>query len=200
MIDSDGYTEKYNNASGLVIPIDNVIVGDIDIKVGTVSQGITSWTFCKSISLDFYREDQENTSWGNLTNAELKESDTVYTNVINTDNITEYSDIDLKVCSDSNKGISFSAVAVKNNNEYQFLKNIKKTNNNESGLCEHHLLNAYYQQYRAPRKSINLTIDEIPELNNCVYDPNFPDNRFIINSMNINYVDNTTELNIIEKI
>ena len=87
---------------------------------------------------------------------EVEESDVVYENIIDEDNVNTMSDIDVKfTTSVANTKPSYSNVLYYNNGTNTFLKEIKETGlNGEAQVPEENIIQRYYQQYSTPTKRL----------------------------------------------
>ena len=87
---------------------------------------------------------------------EVEESDVVYENIIDEDNVSTMSDIDVKfTTSVANTKPSYSNVLYYNNGKNTFLKEIKETGlNGEAQVPEENIIQRYYQQYSTPTKRL----------------------------------------------
>lgn len=87
---------------------------------------------------------------------EVEESDVVYENIIDEDNVNTMSDIDVKfTTSVANTKPSYSNVLYYNNGKNTFLKEIKETGlNGEAQAPEENIIQRYYQQYSTPTKRL----------------------------------------------
>ena len=87
---------------------------------------------------------------------EVEESDVVYENIIDEDNVNTMSDIDVKfTTSVANTKPSYSNVLYYNNGKNTFLKEIKETGlNGEAQVPEENIIQRYYQQYSTPTKKL----------------------------------------------
>jgi hypothetical protein len=88
---------------------------------------------------------------------EVEESDVVYENIIDEDNVNTMSDIDVKfTTSVSNTKPSYSNVLYYKNGKNTFLKQVKETGlNGEAQAPEENIIQRYYQQYSTPTKRLN---------------------------------------------
>lgn len=199
LTNTNKYINGVNEFTGRVIPTppDFNLYGDIEFEIAAPNcnyHGGARWySFVKDIKLEFLTE-----AYVENRITERRETDTLYSTDINSDNITEFNDIDLKVTSFTGKGFSYSAVAYKTEVGFDFVQDVLKRSNNESGLFEEHLLDSYYRQNSIPRKSIDLSLKGIVNPLNRVKDFNFPNDNFIINSVSFEYANNISILNLIE--
>lgn len=137
------------------------------------------------------------------------DSNSSYTNTVDSESLEDYEDISLSINTYDNKIRDYSSVYLResfNENsfptqytEYSKLNVFSNSATGILGRAEEHIISNICRQYQKP--SINLDI--------CLhgsYNPYtvfnyhfFKDKPFVINSMNINYADNITELSLVEK-
>lgn len=140
------------------------------------------------------------------------DSDTVYTNIINDDYVNELSDISFKICTWDNKKPNFSAVAYKKDDKMYYLDktfntaltdietNLLGSEDTENGLRqEEHLICRLVNQYSTPAKKLELSLHNQFEPFGLYTDTTLSGVSFIVDSMNINYKQNSTEITLIEK-
>lgn len=197
----------YPGITGFAMPVTNVISGPLKIVFRARRQSYTHcWTHVKNIKLEFHRKKIVNTCETQFTNEELKDTDTLYENVIDLNYVKECDEIKLKVASDTAKGLSLSSVM--SYEEYfddfwqqtffrfGYTKEVIKKNNNESGLFEHHLIDALYNQNKEPRKLLEFTCMDKLSIISLIHDDT---DKYIVNGLSINMADCTYSANLIEK-
>lgn len=157
------YIGEYKEAFGICIPIlDQVLVGDVKIQIyASPTDGIvTYWQHFRDLKVDFYRKDIRNDYLGRkrLTVKELKETDTIFTNVVTDKFNNPYKDIKLKVSSDNDKGLSMSSPTTYIDNKYNFLYAIVK--NGKSASPEYWLIDMFLKQFKYPRKKYEIELNK----------------------------------------
>ncbi|WP_321425011.1 hypothetical protein [uncultured Bacteroides sp.] len=130
------------------------------------------------------------------------DTNTEYKNVINSNFVNEFSDLNINVMSDTNKGLNYSVVLEYPSSEIGFQNNqyicTKTFEINQK--AEFNLIQKYVNQYSTPRKKLNLTLDNNYNVYTSFTCDKFNDDKFIVNKMSIDYYNNNNTLTIIEKI
>lgn len=129
-------------------PIQYMVLSDIDIRL-------------------------ENVNAANLTDTE----DTVYESVINENNISEFGDISLKVCTWDNKEPNYSSVLLGSNGVYEFLDTVNYKG--EDLRMEEVLMKKYISQYSTPTFIYNASVNIPVAPYSNVYFRNFDDEYHI---------------------
>ena len=142
------------------------------------------------------------------------ETDTVYTNIINDEFVTELNEIKFKIATWDNKKPNYSAVAYKYAGVYHYLDKtfnlacsegeaewIGSDNTSaETGLRqEEHLIYKLVNQYSSPSVILNLSLRNDNRIFGLYKDTTLSGKDFIVDSMNIDYKQNKQELKLVEK-
>lgn len=149
------------------------------------------------------------------TFSENSNTDTVYTNIINDEFVTELKEIKFKIATWDNKKPNYSAVAYRSGDKFQFLD---KTYNcscqageaewvafddeaaSAKGLRqEEHLIYKLVNQYSSPSIILNLSLRNDNRIFGLYKDTTIVNKDFIIDSVNIDYKNNKQEIKLIEK-
>lgn len=152
---------------------------------------------------------------GDPTFSESNNTDTVYTNIINEEFVTELKEIKFKISSWDNKKPNYSAVAYKEGSSFHYLdKTFNKaclsgeaewiaSDNvvaSAEGLRqEEHLIYKLVNQYSSPSVILNLSLRNDNRIFGLYQDSTIKDKKFIVDRMNIDYRWNKQELKLIEK-
>ena len=135
-------------------PIQYMVLRDIDIKL-------------------------ENVNAINMNNTE----DTVYESVINPNNITEFEDITLKICTWDNKEPNYSSVLLGSDGVYEFLDTVKYKG--EDLRMEEVLMRKYISQYSTPtfiyNASVNIPVAPYSNVYIRYFDHNYHIESFVVN-------------------
>jgi hypothetical protein len=130
----------------------------------------------------------------NITLGEEANKDIKWETVIDENNILEFSAINQQISTASTSKFSFSDVITKNSGSYEYLATVDK------GLgsypMEQYKLNSYYEQLKAPRKQLDITLKGLhtPESTASV-----DSQKYVINASAMDLLNNQTTLNIVEK-
>jgi len=140
----------------------------------------------------------------NLVNQNAEKNtgtDTQYLNVIDTDYINQFSDLDFKICSQTNKGLNFSSVIQLNDDgTYSYNQSINNKVLNKTQLQEYNIIEKYVNQYSSPRVKLNLTLENDYKPYSLFTCSLFQNKNFIVDKMSIDYYNDNNLLTIIEKV
>jgi hypothetical protein len=132
----------------------------------------------------------------NPTYSDDKDTDTVYSNIVNENSISELSEISMKIHSWDNKNPCYSAVGVKSGDNYEYLKALSY--NDESMNPEEALVERIVNQYSTP--SLKLSVNLKDKFSPITYiDSDFYGKRFIVDTLNHDYKQGLIEAVLIEK-
>ena len=136
---------------------------------------------------------------GNAGDDEVNGTDTEYSYVIDDAYVSELSPIEFKICTYDNKQLNYSAVAYKaDGTNYIFLENLKDDALNLEKTAEELLCYRIVNQYKNPAKKLSLNLFNEYMPYSKVYE-NWLSTSMIIDNMNIDYVNDKAEINLIEK-
>lgn len=144
------------------------------------------------------------------------DSNTVYTNIIDDNNVTELSDIKFKICTWDNKQPNYSAVCCEQNGNYSYLDRTfnKALYNGEQSWSssnpdnpsskdglrqEEHLIYKLVNQYSTPSVILNLALRNDNKIYGLYGNSTISNKDFIIDSMNVDYKYNSADIKLIEK-
>lgn len=147
---------------------------------------------------------------GDPTYSDVNDTDTIYTNVIDTGFVNELDEIKFKICTWDNKKPNYSAVAYYNGSSLQYLD---KTYNiacksGESGWNgstgsgfrqEEHFIYRLVNQYSTPSIKLTLNLRNDNKVYGLYNDTTLTGKDFIVDSINIDWKMNKQEIKIIEK-
>ena len=137
---------------------------------------------------------------GDPTFSKVNDSDTVYTNVINTDYVKELGDIKFKICTWDNKKPNYSSIAIKKNDGT--MEYLDKTYNRATGDLarqEEHLIQRIYNQYNTASIILQLPLRNDNQIYGLYRDTTINDRVFIVDNINIDYKNNSANVKLIEK-
>lgn len=130
-----------------------------------------------------------------------KTTDTEYKNIINTDFVNEFSDLEFKVCTYTGKGMNYSSVIELNSsNKLSYNKALYNKSLNKTQIQECNIIEKYVNQYTTPKKKFILTLgnDFTPYTLFTISDI-FTNEKFIVNKMSIDIFNDNNTLTIVEK-
>lgn len=128
------------------------------------------------------------------------DTDTNYQNEISGDYVNEFSELNLKVCSHTNKGMSYSSVLQKNDdNTFAYNTAIVNKSINLTQPQEYNIINKYVQQYSVPQRVLNLTLENKYKPYSLLTCSLFAGDKYIIDKMSIDIYNNTNTVTLINK-
>lgn len=128
-----------------------------------------------------------------------KDSDTEYSNVINTEYVNEMDEQDFKICTYDNKECNYSAVAYYDGSKYSYLDNVYNKGTKQTCRCEEQLIYRLVTQYSTPSAIINVNLKNNIKLYATVTDKWLPNKTFIVDSITTDWEYNKAEIKLIEK-
>lgn len=147
---------------------------------------------------------------GDPTYSNVNETDTIYTNVINTGFVNELDEIKFKICTWDNKKPNYSAVAYMDGSTLKYLdktynvacKSGESTWSGSTGSGfrqEEHLIYRLVNQYSTPSVKLTLNLRNDNKVYGLYKDTTLTGKDFIIDSINIDWKMNKQEIKLIEK-
>lgn len=136
---------------------------------------------------------------GDPTFSKVNETDTVYTNVINDAFVTEFDEVNFKVCTYDEKKPNYSSVALKEGATMKYLDTTYNKATKQSLRQEEHYIYKTVNQYKEPSIILNLDLKNNFKIYGLYKNTTIKDKSFILNSLNIDYRHNSSTINLIEK-
>lgn len=155
---------------------------------------------------------------GDPTYSDANDTDTIYTNIINDEYVTELDDIKFKVCTYDNKNPNYSSVAYKSQNHgntvYQFVDTVNNlalgdqftgiirydgSVSDGSLRMEEQTIYRITNQYQTPSIKLKLNLRNDNKVWGLYKDSAIADKFFIIDRINTDYKMNQQEVTLIEK-
>ena len=127
------------------------------------------------------------------------ESDTEYSNVINTSFVNEMEDEEFKICTWDNKEANYSAVAYFNGTNYKYLDTVYNKTTKQYLRLEEHFIYRLVNQYSTPSIILNLNLNNDIEIYSTVTDKWVDGRTFIVDSLSIDWINNLSNIKLIEK-
>jgi len=123
------------------------------------------------------------------------ELDQKYENEIDTDNVTEFDDIELRINTYNAHAGSYSYVISKNSDDYDYVNQITNTNTDESAISEEHIINKYSSYYSVPKFIYSNTLRGATQITPFTkYHENTLNKNFIGNSLTYNLATNSIDI------
>ncbi len=130
-----------------------------------------------------------------ILNEKKQELDSKYENEIDSDNVTEFDDIELRINTFNPHAGSYSYVINKKENNYDYVNSVINTNTKENATSEEHIINKYHNYYRNPKFIYNNTVRRADKITPFTrFHENTLDKDFRINSMNFNLNNNSVDI------
>lgn len=142
------------------LPVDKILEGEMTFEIfqpnhlgvqpctSTAGSSDYCYAFHFSDLLLKYTTDKYAVDIFNMGKYEL---DQKYENEIDSDNITEFDDLELRVNTYNPHAGSYSYVIHKKGNNYDYVDNITNTNTGENAISEAHVINKYHDYYSCPK-------------------------------------------------
>nr|DAJ20174.1 MAG TPA: hypothetical protein [Siphoviridae sp. ctTYz13] len=132
------------------------------------------------------------------TFSDLNETYTIYTNIINDEYVSEFEDVKFKICTNDGKKPNYNSVAKLDNGKMEFLNQIYNISTRQNLRSEEHYIFKIVNQYKTPSIVLNLNLRNEYKIYGKYRDTTIKDREFAINSLNIDYKNNATNVNLIE--
>lgn len=136
---------------------------------------------------------------GDPTFSNINESDTVYTNIIDNDFVSELEEVKFKICTWDNKNPNYSSLAINNNGSMYFLDKTYNMATKQELRQEEHYIHKVYNQYHTPSIILELELRNDIQLYGLYRDTTISGKDFIVDNLNIDYKNNATSVKLIEK-
>ena len=137
------------------------------------------------------------------------DSNTNYINVVDSESLEDYNDVSLNINTYDNKVRDYSSVYLREtfnelssptqNAEYGKLREFHNVATGCLCRAEEHIINNICRQYKNPSVHLDISLHGIYEPYTKFKYHFFNDKPFVINSMEIDYANDVTQLNIVEK-
>ena len=127
------------------------------------------------------------------------DSDTEYSNVINTDFVNEMDEEEFKICTWDNKKPNYSALAYKSGNYYYYIDTIYNKATGHYLRCEEHLIERLVNQYSDPSVILTLNLKNNIKLYSTLTDNHLPNKVFVVDYITTDWRYNKSEVKLIEK-
>ena len=136
---------------------------------------------------------------GDPTFSNINDTDTVYTNVINDTYVTEFEEVNFKICTYDGKKPNYSSVAIKEGDTMKYLDTTYNKATKQSLRQEEHYIYKTVNQYKEPSIILNLGLKNTFKIYGLYKDTTIKNKNFIIDSISIDYRRCSSTINLIEK-
>lgn len=135
----------------------------------------------------------------NMFTGKKYELDQKYENEIDSDNVTEFEDIELRINTYNEHAGSYSYVISKTGNKYDYVGELLNKNTSKSTLSEEHIIDKYSKYYSTPKLIYNNTLKDADKVTPLTkYYENTLDTTFIGNTLIYNLSNNSVDVTINE--
>jgi hypothetical protein len=192
--DTITFLDGVPNLTGTLIKFDRPILGDFEVIIYCPRQPLESkiiaerrYIYITNFKIASQRVDVESF-------IENKKQDTMYTNVINGEFINQADDVEIKITSKNESGLSFSKVIFGNNILDRLYCNI--TGSNEKP--EEFIIKRIINQYNRSKIKTTQTIKDVLTPFQIITDYGIDGREFILIGENINYSTEIAEVTLID--
>ncbi|WP_308576507.1 hypothetical protein [uncultured Prevotella sp.] len=123
----------------------------------------------------------------------------MYTNVINDTYVTEFEEVNFKICTYDGKKPNYSSVAIKEGDTMKYLDTTYNKATKQSLRQEEHYIYKTVNQYKEPSIILNLGLKNTFKIYGLYKDTTIKNKNFIIDSISIDYRRCSSTINLIEK-
>lgn len=127
----------------------------------------------------------------------IDDSDVVYSNVINDNNVTEMDDIELLINSNAKNISSYSNCATKSGDKFDYLKTVYSPLHDKNVLPEQILIDKFYTHYKAPKFRYSNNLNRGFSILSRIYE-NSLKREMIVDQMSIDYANESCNVSLIE--
>ena len=185
------------NTEGYAIPLPRSIVSTTRPKITLYTPHRMSMDYrCDAVWLKNFGIELH------IANRDLdaeNDSDTEYSNVINTDFVNEMDEEEFKICTWDNKKPNYSALAYKSGNYYYYIDTIYNKSTGHYLRCEEHLIERLVNQYSDPSVILTLNLKNNIKLYSTLTDNHLPNKVFVVDYITTDWRYNKSEVKLIEK-
>lgn len=198
----------YDSTDGVAIklPEDKILCGKIYFELGTPNHLGTYPMYrtdggchpCTAFHIsDFTFKYTNNKVTYDIFNNAVDDSDVVYSNVINDNNVTEMDDIELLINSNAKNISSYSNCATKSGDKFDYLKTVYSPLHDKNVLPEQILIDKFYTHYKAPKFRYSNNLNRGFSILSRIYE-NSLKREMIVDQMSIDYANESCNVSLIE--
>lgn len=198
----------YDSTDGVAIklPDDKILCGKIRFELGTPNH-LGKYPMyrtdggchpCTAFHIsDFTFKYTNNKVTYDIFNNAVDDSDVVYSNVINDNNVTEMDDIELLINSNAKNISSYSNCATKSGDKFDYLKAVYSPLHDKNVLPEQILIDKLYTHYKAPKFRYSNNLNRGFSILSRIYE-NSLKREMVVDQMNIDYANESCNVSLIE--
>ncbi|WP_308744814.1 hypothetical protein [uncultured Bacteroides sp.] len=198
----------YDSTDGVAIklPDDKILCGKIHLELGTPNHlgGYPMYRTdgrcspCNAFHIsDFTFKYTNSKVTYDIFNDVVDDSDVVYSNVINDNNVTEMDDIELLINSNAKNISSYSNCATKSGDKFDYLKTVYSPLHDKNVLPEQILIDKLYTHYKAPKFRYSNNLNRGFSILSRIYE-NSLKREMVVDQMNIDYANESCNVSLTE--
>ena len=198
----------YDSTDGVAIklPGDKILCGKIRFELGTPNHLGTYPMYrtdggcspCNAFHIsDFTFKYTNNKTTYDIFNDTVDDSDVVYSNVINDNNVAEMDDIELLINSNAKNISSYSNCATKSGDKFDYLRTIYSPLHDKDALPEQILIDKLYQHYSSPKFKYSNILNRSFSILSRIYE-NSLRKEMLVDQMNIDFANESCNVSLIE--
>lgn len=202
---------KYNLAdsedgAAIKLPTNVLLQGKLKFEIyapnqlGTIPMSRTDKFCAKCVAFhisDLVLKYTSNKETYDIFNNKDNEEDTVYTNIISDDNVTELDDIELLVNSNSKNTSSYSNTATKIGDKIDYIKSVYSPIADEDCLPEQILIDKLYSHYCRPKFKYQNTLNNGLSILSRIKE-NSLGKTMVVDSLGLDYANESCQVTLIE--
>lgn len=198
----------YDSTDGVAIklPNDKILCGKINFEIGTPNHLGSYPMFrndggcspCTAFHItDFIFKYTNNKVTYDIFSNVVDDSDVVYSNVINDNNVTEMEDLELLVNTNAKNISSYSNCATKLGDKFDYLKAVYSPLHDKEAMPEQILIDKLYKHYSAPKFRYSNNLNRGFSILSRIYE-NSLKKEMVVDQMSIDYANESSNVSLIE--
>jgi hypothetical protein len=192
------------DAIAIKLPENEILQGDLIFEIGEPNcladrpqEDAKDYTCIAFHISDFMLKYTSNKDTYDLFNNSKHDSDVVYSNIINDNNVTEMDDIELLINSNAKNISSYSNCATKSGDKFDYLKTVYSPLHDKNVLPEQILIDKFYTHYKAPKFRYSNNLNRGFSILSRIYE-NSLKREMIVDQMSIDYANESCNVSLIE--
>lgn len=198
----------YDSTDGVAIklPSDKILCGKLNFEIGTPNHLGTYPMYrtdggcspCTAFHItDFTFKYAVNGAGYDVFTGTIDDSDVVYSNVINDNNVTEMEDLELLVNTNAKNISSYSNCATKTGDKFDYLKAVYSPLHDKEAMPEQILIDKLYKHYSAPKFRYSNNLNRGFSILSRIYE-NSLKKEMVVDQMSIDYANESSNVSLIE--
>lgn len=198
----------YDATDGVAIklPNDKILCGRLHFEIGTPNHLGTCPMYrtdkervpCTAFHItDFIFKYTNNKVTYDIFSNVVDDSDVVYSNVINDNNVTEMEDLELLVNTNAKNISSYSNCATKSGDKFDYLKAVYSPLHDKEAMPEQILIDKLYKHYSSPKFRYSNNLNRGFSILSRIYE-NSLKKEMVVDQMSIDYANESSNVSLIE--